>query len=88
MSKFLSEFLTFMLQPPVLVLFCLAVVGLSDMLSRRQDRLFNVEMEWRAREAFWRKAVKADSAMIQRAKAEFFKRKGVKAKVKVEEVRQ
>jgi hypothetical protein len=75
----MGEFLNLFFQPPVLILFVLAVVGLSDLLSRRSDYRFRVDMEWRVRESWMRGWMKRDdSEFIERARRQFYERKMMK----------
>lgn len=76
----MGEFFKLFFQPPVLILFALAVAGLSACLSRRSDYRLRVNMEWRARESWMRGWMRqpADEVFIERARRQFYERKMMK----------
>lgn len=78
MENVLSEFLKMMFQPPALILFCAAVVGLSLMLSDRSEYRLRVNMEWQARESFYRE-IGFNADLLERARQKFYRGKFVKA---------
>lgn len=78
MENVLAEFLKFLFQPPVLILFCLGIAGLSLMLQDRSEYRFRVTMEWRARETFYRKHAGFNDELIARARKSFFERRRLK----------
>lgn len=78
MSEVLGEFLKLLFQPPVMILFCLAVVGLSVMLSDHSERRFQVNMEWRVLESFYRRHAGFNDDLIARARRQFYERHHMK----------
>lgn len=62
----------------ILILFCLGVLGLSQMLSDKKDRKFRRNMEWKARESFWRINIGLDDKTIEGLRVKFFAEHGMK----------
>lgn len=78
MESIASEFAKLIFQPPVLILFALAVAGLMRMLQDRSDYRERVNMEWRVRETFYRVDAGFSEELIQRARKRFYQRKYMK----------
>lgn len=74
----MGEFIKFMFQPPVLILFALAVAGLSDLLAQRADHRVRVDMEWRVRETFYRREAGFGDELIARARKMFYAQRYLK----------
>lgn len=78
MESIISDFARFFFQSPVLILFALAVAGLSMVLSDRAEYRFRVDMEWRVRETFYRREGGFNDELIVRARRQFYERKHLK----------
>jgi hypothetical protein len=78
MESIVSEFAKLFFQPPVLILFALAVAGLSTILNDRSEYRFRADMEWRARESFYRRDAGFNEELISRARRLFYERKHLK----------
>jgi hypothetical protein len=63
----------------VLILFALAVLGVSRFLQDRRDQRSRWRMEWKALEAFYQIDVGLPPDEVQKAKEEFFRDRGMKA---------
>lgn len=77
MPEILSELMKLLFQPPVLILFALAVAGLGDLLQRRSDYRNRVNMEWRVRESFYRDLGWSDG-LIARVREQFYQRSQIR----------
>lgn len=75
----MSEFFQFFFQPPLLILFALAVTGLSHLLVDRSEYRHRVDMEWRVTEAWMRGWMKSpDEDLIELSRQRFYERKMLK----------
>lgn len=73
----MKELIALLFQPPVLILVGLAVLGLSDLASKRSDYRLRINMEWRARES-WMRDFSSNEELIERARQQFYERAGLK----------
>lgn len=73
MPETLNELLRLFFQPPVLILFALAVAGLFDLLQRRSDYRDRINLEWRARESFY-KGMGLSDGLIEGMRERFYQR--------------
>lgn len=78
MTEILADFLKLFFQPPVMILFCLAVAGLCVMLRDRSERRERVNTEWRVRETLYRKDIGLNDDLIARARRQFYQRHHLK----------